>query len=104
VAFPLADVAIGTAGARNLIWRAAWLAEHEPDERPELPVLAFAYASRVATHGTTTSAHMQGGLGFTVEADASLFFLRSKGWSVLGGDPNADLVTVGDALLASVGS
>jgi len=101
VAFPLADVAIGVSGGRNVIWRAAWMAENEPGVRPELVPIAYANATRVATHGTTTSAHMQGGLGFTIEADASLYFLRAKGWSVLGGDPNLDLITVGDAVLAS---
>ena len=48
------------------------------------------------------SAHVQGGLGFTVEADISLFFLRAKGWSVLGGDPGQDRQQVAAALLASV--
>jgi alkylation response protein AidB-like acyl-CoA dehydrogenase len=100
VSFPLADVAIGIAGARNLVRRAAWMAENEPGAHPGLIPAAFAYAAQVATHGATTSAHMQGGLGFTAEADASLYFLRAKGWSVLGGDPAADIVAVGDALLA----
>lgn len=102
VAFPLADVAIGTSSARNLIWRAAWMTENEPGERRELVPMAYAYAARIATHGTTTSAHMQGGLGFTVEADASLYFLRAKGWGVLAGDPALDLVAAGDAVLAAV--
>jgi alkylation response protein AidB-like acyl-CoA dehydrogenase len=100
VSFPLADVAIGIAGARNLIRRAAWMAENEPGANPGLIPAAFAYAAQVATHGATTSAHMQGGLGFTAEADASLYFLRAKGWSVLGGDPAADITAVGDALIA----
>jgi len=100
VSFPLADVAIGIAGARNLIRRAAWMAENEPGAHPGLIPAAFGYAAQVATHGATTSAHMQGGLGFTAEADASLYFLRAKGWSVLGGDPAADIIAVGDALTA----
>lgn len=99
VAFPLADVAIGVTGARNLAWRAGWMHEHEPQADPVLTSKAYAYAAQVATHGATTSAHMQGGLGFTHEADASLYFLRSKGWSVLGGDPIRDLITVGAAVL-----
>jgi alkylation response protein AidB-like acyl-CoA dehydrogenase len=100
VSFPLADVAIGIAGARNLIRRAAWMAENEPGANPGLIPAAFAYAAQVATHGATTAAHMQGGLGFTAEADASLYFLRAKGWSVLGGGPAADITAVGDALIA----
>ena len=101
VSFPLADVAIGLSGARNMVRRAAWMLEHEPAEARDLVPAAFAYAARVATHGTTTAAHMQGGLGFTVEADASLYFLRAKGWSLLGGDPAEDVIAVADALAAS---
>jgi alkylation response protein AidB-like acyl-CoA dehydrogenase len=100
VSFPLADVAIGISGARNLVRRAAWTAENDPAGHPALIPAAFAYAAQVATHGATTAAHMQGGLGFTAEADASLYFLRAKGWSVLAGDPAQDIMAVGDALTA----
>jgi alkylation response protein AidB-like acyl-CoA dehydrogenase len=101
VSFPLADVAIGISGARNLIRRAGWMLEHEPEEARHLVPAAFAYAAGVATHGATTSAHMQGGLGFTSEADASLYFLRAKGWSLLAGDPAEDVIAVADALAAA---
>lgn len=101
VAFPLADVAINLDGSRNLVRRAAWSWENDPQRRPELMQAAYVSAVRTATHGTTTSAHMQGGLGFTVEADASLYFLRSKGWSALGGGIDRDLTAIGDALLAA---
>jgi alkylation response protein AidB-like acyl-CoA dehydrogenase len=100
VAFPLADVAINVGATRNLVRKAAWMAEHEPASRPDLIPKAFATAARIATHGTTTAAHMQGGLGYTTEADASLYFLRAKGWSVLAGDPNDDYRAVGDLLAA----
>jgi alkylation response protein AidB-like acyl-CoA dehydrogenase len=100
VSFPLGDVAIGTSGGRNLIRRAAWTLEHEPGNAGVLVPAAFGYAAQVATHGATTSAHMQGGLGFTTEADASLYFLRAKGWSLLAGDPAEDLIAAGDALAA----
>jgi alkylation response protein AidB-like acyl-CoA dehydrogenase len=103
VAFPLADVAIGISGARNLIWRAGWMLENEPAEARRLVPAAFAYAAQVATFGATTSAHMQGGLGFTIEADASLYFLRAKGWSLLAGDPAEDAIAVADALAAARG-
>jgi len=102
VAFPLADVAINVGGTRNLVRKAAWMAEHEPASRPDLIPMAFATAARIATHGTTTAAHTQGGLGYTTEADASLYFLRAKGWSVLAGDPDDDYRAVGDLLAAGV--
>jgi alkylation response protein AidB-like acyl-CoA dehydrogenase len=104
VAFPLADVAIGVSGGRQLAWRAGWMLEHEPAEARRLVPAAYAYAAQVATHGTTTSAHMQGGLGFTTEADASLYFMRAKGWSLLAGDPAEDVIAVADALSADAGS
>jgi alkylation response protein AidB-like acyl-CoA dehydrogenase len=100
VAFPLVDVEIGVSGARNLVSKAGWLADNEPGRHPGLIDAAFAYAAQVATTGTSIAAHVQGGLGFTVEADASLYFLRAKGWSVLGGDPGRVVTAVGDALLA----
>ncbi|RBY83177.1 acyl-CoA dehydrogenase family protein [Blastococcus sp. TF02A-26] len=102
VAFPLADVVTELSGARNLVLKAAWYATHEPRTRPDLPLAAFVHAARAATEAAWVSAHTQGGLGFTIEADISLFFLRAKGWSVLGGDPGADRRAVATALLASV--
>ena len=37
VSFPLADVAIGVTGGRNLVRKAAWFLENDPDARPDLP-------------------------------------------------------------------
>jgi alkylation response protein AidB-like acyl-CoA dehydrogenase len=102
VAFPLADIAIEIAGARTLVHKAAWTMHHRPGSRPELPLMAFDVARRTAKLGTTTSVHVQGGLGFTDEADTSLYFLRAKGWSALAGDPSADLKRIGAGVVASV--
>ena len=101
VAFPLTDIAINIAGARNIARKAAWYLDNEPEARPDLPAIAFVYGAQTATHGTTNAAHFQGGLGFTLEADVSLYFLRSKGWSALAGDPSAQLLNIGDHVLAS---
>jgi alkylation response protein AidB-like acyl-CoA dehydrogenase len=95
IAFPLADIAIGVSGARNLTRRAAWMQEYEPGERPDLVSMAFVNAARVATQGVTTSVHTHGGLGFAIEADVSLYFLRAKAWSLLAGDPDSELVEIG---------
>lgn len=102
VSFPMTDVAIAIAGARNVARKAAWYLDHAPDERPELPAIAMVYASQTATKGTQVTAHLQGGLGFTIEADASLYFLRSKGWGALAGDPQAKLIAIGDHVLNTV--
>lgn len=101
VAYPLVDAAIDVVGARTLVYKAAWTMHHEPDARPELPLMAFDNARRTATTATTTSVHVQGGLGFTTEADVSLYFLRAKGWSAIAGDPARDLSAIGAQLLAT---
>ena len=102
VAFPLTDIATNIAGARNIARKAAWYLDFAPDERPELPAIALVYASNTATHGTQQAAHLQGGLGFTVENDISMYFLRAKGWGSIAGDPSAHLASIGDSVLASV--
>ncbi|MDQ7908567.1 acyl-CoA dehydrogenase family protein [Phytohabitans sp. ZYX-F-186] len=102
VAHPLADVEIAVAGARNLTRKAAWFLEHEPDARPELVPMAFAEAARAATTAAAVGLHVQGGFGFTLESDVTLHFRRAKGWSVLAGDPRAELLAIGDRLAATV--
>lgn len=99
VAFPLADIATGVAAARNLIWRAAWFADREPGTRDELAAMAWAFAHRVAVDGTTAAAHFHGGLGFSLETDVTLYFLRAAGWSLPGGSPRDALIEVGDGVL-----
>jgi alkylation response protein AidB-like acyl-CoA dehydrogenase len=103
VSFPLADVHIGVVGGRQLSRRAAWFLDHEPDTEPALQAAALAYAAEVATHGVDVAQHVQGGLGFTVEADSSLFYLRAKGWALAGGDPRRDVRRVGESRLRAAG-
>ncbi|WP_033292197.1 acyl-CoA dehydrogenase [Amycolatopsis jejuensis] len=102
VAYPLVDTAIEIAAARNLVYRAAWMMQHEPGVRPELPLMAFGAARSAATFGTATVVHAQGGLGFTVEADSSLYFLRAKGWSAIT-ESATDMTRVGAQLVAGLG-
>jgi alkylation response protein AidB-like acyl-CoA dehydrogenase len=101
ISHPLADVEVLVSGARNLIRKAAWFTEHEPHARPELVPMAFAYAARTATRAATVGLHVQGGFGFTLESDVTLYFRRVKGWSVLAGDPGAELSTIGGVLAAT---
>jgi alkylation response protein AidB-like acyl-CoA dehydrogenase len=102
VAFPLADVAIGVTGARNLIRKAAWMLENDPDARPDLPLVAFAYAREVAGRGVSISAHVQGGLGVAREADATLYFVRGKAWAALAGNATDDYVAIAKAYAARI--
>jgi alkylation response protein AidB-like acyl-CoA dehydrogenase len=102
VSHPLVDVLIGVEGARRLIWKAAWFAEHEPAEAQRLAAMAWVYTSEVATHAVTTCLHAHGGVGFTMESDIQLFFRRAKGWATIAGDPRRDLLTVADTLVGDL--
>lgn len=101
ISHPLADVEVLVCGARNLTRKAAWFTEHEPHARPELVPMAFAHAARTATRAAAVGLHVQGGFGFTLESDVTLYFRRAKGWSVLAGDPGAELSTIGGVLAAA---
>lgn len=87
VSHPLANSVVAVKGGRNLVRRAAWFHEHEPDERPELAPAAFHFMAEEATKAASTAAHVQGGLGATVEAASTAYFVRARGWALAGGDP-----------------
>ncbi|WP_165607091.1 acyl-CoA dehydrogenase family protein [Mycolicibacter kumamotonensis] len=99
VSHPLVDVRIGVEGARRLIWKAAWLATHEPPQAKRLAAMAWVHASEVATHAAATCLHTHGGVAFTMESDIQLFFRRAKGWATIAGDPRRELLTLADVLL-----
>lgn len=98
VSHPLADTAIALVSGRHLLHRATWMLEHEPGTRPDLAPAAHAFAVRSATDALETAVHVQGGLGFTLESDVSLYFLRARGLIAAGGDPGRDVLDVVDGL------
>jgi alkylation response protein AidB-like acyl-CoA dehydrogenase len=98
IAHPLADVATAVEGARRLVWKAAWFADHEPEEAPVLVSMAYLHATQTANRAATVGIHTQGGLGFTLESDMQLFFRRAKGWVLAAGDPQMELCNIADLL------
>jgi alkylation response protein AidB-like acyl-CoA dehydrogenase len=100
VSHPLVDVLMGVEGARRLVWKAAWFADHEPTEARRLGAMAWVHASEVAARAVSTCLHAHGGVGFTMESDVQLYFRRAKGWATIVGDPRRDLLTLADALIS----
>jgi len=98
VAHPLVDAACAIVSARHVVWKAAWLAEHEPDHALAEIEMAYVHACRTAEHATRIGIHTQGGFGFTLESDMQLYFRRAKSAVLLGGDPRARLAVVADHL------
>lgn len=103
VAFQLADVHVGIESSRQLARRAAWYLDNEPDAEPHLPAAALVYAAETSVDGVTHAAHVQGGLGFTVEAGTTPYWLRGKGWALSGADLGDERRHVGVTKLAAHG-
>ena len=102
ISHPLVNVSMAITGARRLLWKAAWYADHEPDEQPGLIPMAYLAAVEAGMFAPTVGTHVQGGFGFTLESDMHLFFKRAKGWVLVAGDPRRELDTIAEAVLGPV--
>lgn len=100
ISHPLANIAITVQGGRNLARRAAWFLDNEPDERPELAASAFVFMAEEAAKAATMAVHVQGGLGVSVEAAATAYLVRARGWALAGGDPGVSAKYVGELVAA----
>jgi alkylation response protein AidB-like acyl-CoA dehydrogenase len=98
----LADVATAIEGARLVAYEAAWRVDAEPGELAAPASVAFAVAAEAAQRAAAESLHFHGGYGFMLEYDIQLYFRRVKAWSLVLGDPAAELARV--AAAAPVGA
>jgi hypothetical protein len=98
VAHPLVDVAMEVEVARRIAWKAAWWADTDPGVERQLVPMAYRYAESAAVHGTIVGVHTLGGVGVTVESDVQLYFRRTKGWTLVAGDPERELDHIADAM------
>jgi alkylation response protein AidB-like acyl-CoA dehydrogenase len=82
----LVDAWVGVDQLRSLVWWAAWAADNAPDEFPLAASAAKAYAARVFEQAAETVIQVHGGIGFTWEHDAHLYWRRAKVDRLLLGD------------------
>jgi len=82
-----ADVLLGVESARSAVLHAAWVSVHRPEQLSELASLAQAHCSDVYFQAAAESVQVHGGIGFTWEHPAHLYFKRAKASEVLLGDP-----------------
>jgi alkylation response protein AidB-like acyl-CoA dehydrogenase len=87
---------------RSLVWLAAWAADARPGEAPLYAAAAAAYAAEGIEHATYTLVHTHGGIGFTWEHDAHLFWRRAKVDRLLLGDVHDRRARVGELALTAV--
>ncbi|MGB3438362.1 MAG: acyl-CoA dehydrogenase family protein [Actinophytocola sp.] len=86
----LVDTYVEVEQLRSLVWWAAWAADNAPDELPIASAAAKAAAATTLEHAAETVIQVHGGIGFTWEHDAHLYWRRAKvDRFVLGDDVSA---------------
>jgi alkylation response protein AidB-like acyl-CoA dehydrogenase len=81
-----ADMLLAVESARSAVYFAAWVADNEPTELPEAAAIAKAYASDAYCQCAAANIQIHGGIGFTWEHDAHLYFKRAQASSMFLGD------------------
>ncbi|MEO6468253.1 MAG: acyl-CoA dehydrogenase family protein [Acidimicrobiia bacterium] len=81
-----ADMLLETESAKSAAYYAAWAAAEDNDELPVVASLAKAYCSDAYFHSAAENIQIHGGIGFTWEHDAHLYFKRAKSSEILFGD------------------
>ncbi|MET0592513.1 MAG: acyl-CoA dehydrogenase family protein [Polyangiaceae bacterium] len=82
----LADMFVEVESARSASYYAAWVAAHSESELPEAAALAKSYCSDAYFRIAAETIQIHGGVGFTWEHDAHLYFKRAKSSETLFGD------------------
>ena len=83
-----ADVAVEVESALSTAYYAAWAAEAAPEELPVVAPLALSVCAETAWHAAAESIQLHGGIGFTWEHDAHLYFKRAVTTRLLLGEPH----------------
>ena len=82
-----ADMLLEVESAKSAAYYAGWCASELNDELPSVASLAKAYCSDAYFHAAAENIQIHGGIGFTWEHDAHLYFKRAKSSELLFGDP-----------------
>jgi len=81
-----ADMLLEVESAKSAAYYAAWAAAEDNEELPVVASLAKAYCSDAYFHAAAENIQIHGGIGFTWEHPAHLYFKRAKSSEILFGD------------------
>ena len=81
-----ADMLLEVESGKSAAYYAAWAATEDADELPVAASLAKAYCADAYFHCAAENIQIHGGIGFTWEHDAHLYFKRAKSSELLFGD------------------
>lgn len=82
-----ADMMVKVEAARSAAYYAGWAAANAPGETHEAALIAQAYCSEAFFHCASENIQIHGGIGFTWEHDAHLYFKRAKASEEMFGAP-----------------
>jgi alkylation response protein AidB-like acyl-CoA dehydrogenase len=82
----LADMMVAIEAAKSAVYYAAATADEHGAELPQAAALAKAYCSDAFTDCAGNAIQLHGGIGFTWEHDAHLYFKRARSSATLLGD------------------
>jgi alkylation response protein AidB-like acyl-CoA dehydrogenase len=82
-----ADMLLEVESAKSAAYYAGWCAAEMNDELPSVASLAKAYCSEAYFHCAAENIQIHGGIGFTWEHPAHLYFKRAKSSELMFGDP-----------------
>ena len=82
-----ADMLLEVESSKSAAYYAGWCASELNDELPSVASLAKSYCSEAYFHTTAENIQIHGGIGFTWEHPAHLYFKRAKSSELFLGDP-----------------
>ncbi len=82
-----ADMLLEVESAKSAAYYGLWCAAEMNDELPTVACLAKAYCSDAYFHAAAENIQIHGGIGFTWEHPAHLYFKRAKSSELMFGDP-----------------
>lgn len=83
-----ADMLVEIESARSAAWAGAWAIADCDDDMPIVASLAQAVCSEAYFNAARNTIQIHGGIGFTWEHDAHLYFKRAKSSELFLGDPS----------------
>ena len=98
-----ADMLMMVESARSAAYYAGWTAAHAPDELDEAARVAASYCAEAYFKCAAENIQIHGGIGFTWEHEAHLYFKRARASEGLLGTPSQHRAALADTLLGSAG-
>jgi alkylation response protein AidB-like acyl-CoA dehydrogenase len=83
----LADMMIEVEAAKSAAWYAACVADERPEELAEAAAIAKSYCCDAFFDCAANAIQLHGGIGFTWEHEAHLYFKRARATATLLGSP-----------------